>query len=165
MNRLIFGTENDENHNKTETFRSNQTFYQKLDDIINKEQNLLNDCSIKKKSNDMDLFVSNINTDDQQNKQTKNNLKEKSYGYSHSITSNESVNGEFKTESTNVTSALIKQQATHRRCPMNLGSENSFLNYSSEVALKSKKKKGVKLKYLLEDTTCLDTLFQKSLTV
>ena len=51
------------------------------------------------------------------------------------------------------------------KCPMDLGSESSSLNHSIEIALKSKKKKGVKLKYLLDDSTTLDTLFHKSITV
>jgi len=80
--------------------------------------------------------------------------------YNCTITSNESTG-----EQRSATPILVKQNAISGKCLMNLRSESSYLNHSAEIASKSKKKKGVKLKYLLDESTCLDTLFQKSITV
>lgn len=48
------------------------------------------------------------------------------------------------------------------KCPFRTGSDS--IN-SMDHPMRSKKKKGVKLKYLLDESTTLDTLFQKSITV
>ena len=77
-------------------------------------------------------------------------------------TSNESSNSETaKVKEVAVVNTIIKSQ-----CPFSRSDNNdSFLNNSTDSPTKLKKKKGVKLKYLLDDSTCLDTLYQKSITV
>ena len=73
-----------------------------------------------------------------------------------------------RSENLTVTSAEsslseIANKKVVARCPLRGGSES--VNVSMENQIKSKKKKGVKLKYLLDESTTLDTLFQKSITV
>lgn len=81
------------------------------------------------------------------------------------LTSDESITtcDKSKDQLTTVITENISRRTS--KCPFKAGSESSFLNQSTDIVLKAKKKKGIKLKYLLDDSTTLDTLFQKSLTV
>ena len=79
------------------------------------------------------------------------------------------TNEHTSNESSNSETTKMKQVAavnTKSQCPFSRSDHNdSFLNNSTDSPTKLKKKKGVKLKYLLDDSTCLDTLHQKSITV
>lgn len=111
-------------------------------------------------SNDKGLTSSDVKPIDQNNEEIITKTDGVCGNYNCTLTSNESTG-----EQRSVTPILVKQNAITGKCPMNLRSESSYLNHSTEIASKSKKKKGVKLKYLLDESTCLDTLFQKSITV
>ena len=56
---------------------------------------------------------------------------------------------------------MAEEASEHGKCPFMRASESGSL---SQAAEKAKKKKGVKLKFLLDETTTLDTLFHKSIT-
>ena len=117
--------------------KENQTALLKTIDVKSEDNKLLNE----KRPNDTALTSGGLESIDQTNEET------------------------LKSEQRSTTPILVKQQAITGKCPMKLGNDSSFLNHSSEIASRSRKKKGVKLKYLLDESTCLDTLFQKSITV
>lgn len=91
---------------------------------------------------------------------------------------NETKNNQQNTTSSSEISDIVKeaigepelQPQLHKKvmeskCPfIRASSQSSNLNHSVDAVQKAKKKKGVKLKYLLDETTTLDTLFHKSIT-